>query len=192
MATAKKTAEKKIEEEKPSLKKNGKEWNRALVMDVVCNALASCSSSIKTILDAGYEGQDLPDYATLTRWMEDSPEICNRYARAKEAQAEFMAEELSELHKKAWIPVTDKEGELIRGPDGQPYLTVDKASCAAVKLEADNKKWLIEKLKPKKYGAKLAIGGADDLPPIKTMTNEQLAARVAALQKKVGMGDEQS
>ena len=57
------------------------------------------------------------------------------------------------------------------------------------KLQVETRLKLLAKWDPKRYGEKLALGGADDLPPIKTMTDEQLAARVAALQRKVGGGD---
>lgn len=50
--------------------------------------------------------------------------------------------------------------------NGSIVRTVNKASAAAVRLEADNKKWLMGKLRPKKYGDKIQVGGAEDLPPI--------------------------
>lgn len=39
---------------------------------------------------------------------------------------------------------------------------------------------------PDDWREKVAIGGADDMPPIKTVTDDQLLARIAALQVKVG------
>ena len=36
------------------------------------------------------------------------------------------------------------------------------------RLQIDARKWLAGKMAPKKYGEKLALGGADDLPAIKT------------------------
>ena len=38
---------------------------------------------------------------------------------------------------------------------------------ARSRLRVDARKWLAAKLAPKKYGEKIAVGGADDLPPIK-------------------------
>ena len=38
---------------------------------------------------------------------------------------------------------------------------------------------------PDDWREKVAIGGADDMPPIKTVTDDQLLARIAALQAKV-------
>lgn len=140
---------------------DGREWNRVLVATVVCNAIASSSKSITTILGNGFEGHALPDYATFARWMApnadgSSSATCDLYARAKEAQADFMAEELAEIHEKAWVPICDPSGVPLMKPNGQPFLGVDKNSAALVRLEADNKKWLMAKLKPKRYGDKLS------------------------------------
>lgn len=66
-----------------------------------------------------------------------------------------MAEELAELHNKAWVPAYDMEGNPLMNASGVPLMTVDKASAAIVRLEADNKKWLMGKLKPRKYGDKV-------------------------------------
>lgn len=139
---------------------NEKEWDREQVMAVVCNAIASSSKSITTILAAGHEGHRLPDYATVARWLSERDEnganpICDLYARAKEAQAEYMAEELAELHNKAWVPVFDPETGAPIMHNGKPLMTVDKASAAIVRLEADNKKWLMGKLKPRRFGDKV-------------------------------------
>ena len=142
------------------LKINGKEWDREKVMAVVCNAIASSSKGITTILAAGHEGYPLPDYFTISKWMNEKDEsgaspIGEMYARAKEAQAEFMAEELAELHNKAWVPVMDPDTGLPIVIDGKPIMTVDKSSAAIVRLEADNKKWLMAKLKPRRFGDKV-------------------------------------
>lgn len=148
---------------KPShpLMRNGHDWDRDAVVNIVCNALAASSKAVGTILAEGHEGNTLPDYATFARWLAEKPEdgatnpYCDIYARAKEAQADFMAEELAELHNKAWVPAYDMEGNPLMNASGVPLMTVDKASAAIVRLEADNKKWLMGKLKPRKYGDKV-------------------------------------
>lgn len=148
---------------------NARDWDKQKVMDILCNAIASSSKSITTILAAGHDGNTLPDYATIARWLaadnDGAQALCDQYARAKEAQAEFMAEELAELHNKAWIPVLDEDGRPVYS-NGEPLMTVDKASAAIVRLESDNKKWLMGKLKPKRYGDKVSqeISGPNGTP----------------------------
>ena len=41
------------------------------------------------------------------------------------------------------------------------------------------RKWLASKMAPKKYGDKMAIGGADDLGPVQTVTKEMTDAERA-------------
>ena len=87
--------------------RNGHDWDRDAVVNIVCNALAASSKAVGTILAEGHEGNTLPDYATFARWLAEKPEdgatnpYCDIYARAKEAQADYMAEDLAELHEKA-------------------------------------------------------------------------------------------
>lgn len=139
---------------------NEHDWDRDVVMDIIVDRLATSSKGIGTILAQGHEGNTLPSYSTVARWLAEEDENgCNplreRYARAKEAQADYMAEELAELHEKAWVPMIDDEtGEPIRDKDGRVLRYVDKSSAAVVRLEAENKKWLMGKLKPKKYADK--------------------------------------
>lgn len=130
---------------------NGQSWNREAVMSIVCSRIASSSMSIATILAVGYEGNTLPDYWTFKKWLAEDAELATQYARAKEDQADFLGEEMIQLHEKAWVPILDGNGQPIM-VNGKPLRTVDKASAAAVRLEAENKKWLMGKLRPKKYG----------------------------------------
>lgn len=177
-SATKKPAEKKAKPKNPAhqLMLDGHEWDRSAVMDVVCDKLATSSKGLGTILSGGHDGLTLPSFSTVMKWMEEDSKLSDRYARAKEAQAEYMGEEFLELHEKAWVPVMVDGVPLV--VDGKPVMTVNRASASAVKLEADNKKWLMSKLKPKKYGDKIAIGGAEDLPPIQqnstvTLTPEE-------------------
>lgn len=160
---------------------NDQQWDREAVVSVVCNALACSSKSVGTILASGFEGHPLPDYSTVARWLAEPSEdggvnvLCDMYARAKEAQADYMAEELAELHNKAWVPAFDMTGMALTGADGSPLMTVDKSSAALVRLESDNKKWLMSKLKPRKYGDKMtqeltgANGGAIEVKSTVTL-----------------------
>lgn len=38
---------------------------------------------------------------------------------------------------------------------------------AGLRLKVDTLKWKLGKMNPKKYGDKIAVGGADDMPAIK-------------------------
>jgi predicted transcriptional regulator len=57
----------------------------------------------------------------------------------------------------------------------------DPFELSKAKEMAHHLRWRASKIAPKRYGEKLAIGGADDLPPMKTMSDEALDARIKAL-----------
>lgn len=42
-------------------------------------------------------------------------------------------------------------------------------------------------LDPRRYGDKVAIGGAEDLPPIKSASDDELDKKIAALMEKAGL-----
>jgi hypothetical protein len=132
--------------------------------DKICERVASGESLRKVCATPGY-----PHMSNVLRWLaeEEKAAFREQYTRAREAQADAMAEDLMELHEKAWVPVLVGGKPLM--VKGEPLMTVDKASVAAVRLEAENKKWLMGKLKPKKYGDKVALTG-DGGGPIQAQT----------------------
>lgn len=138
---------------KTPLMLDGKRWDKVKVMSVVCGRIASSSKSLMKVLAEPHEGNRLPDITAIMDWLRDDEQIAQQYARSKAEQADFMGEEFIELHQKAWIPVMVDGVPLI--VDGKPLMTVCPASAAAVRLEADNKKWLMGKLRPKKYGDRI-------------------------------------
>lgn len=157
-------------EPKNPLMKDDREWDREKVLDVVCDRIACSNKGIASILAEPHLGFPLPTYSTFMKWLSEDSSLSDRYAHAKDDQLEFLEQEMRELHNKAWVPVVDREGNVVRDADGQIVMTVNKASAAIVRIEAENKKWLMGKLKPKKYGDKLQVGGAEDLPPMQTKT----------------------
>ena len=83
---------------------------------------------------------DLPDPATVRRHIVNSETFCNRYARAKEEQADVMAEEI--------VSIADELEERDE---------LSSEMVAAARLRVDARKWIASKLKPKKYGEKLDV-----------------------------------
>ena len=126
--------------------------------DAICERICDAQSLRTICADDG-----MPNKATVMRWLakseqdgapEDLRLFRDQYARAQSVKAETLVEEIGEIHEKAWVPVMLGEGVPLV-VDGKPVMTVDKASVAAAKLEADNKKWLATKLSPKKYGERV-------------------------------------
>lgn len=112
----------------------------------------------------------MPNKATVFRWLANKPEFSDQYARAREAQADCLFDDILAI-------ADDGRNDSYTDDDGRARTDFDV--IARSKLRVDARKWMAGKLRPKVYGDKLAIGGADDLPPIKTLTDEQLAAKIA-------------
>lgn len=147
----KKAPAKKVAPKKPAhpLMVNGKRWDREKVMTHICNCLATSSRGIGKILQAGYEGNTLPDYSTIMDWLEEGPAYAERYARAREAQADYMADEIMEISDNAsndWMTREDPEN---------PGYALNGEHIQRSRLRVDSRKWLASKLKPKKYGEKV-------------------------------------
>lgn len=137
----------------------------------ICEGLTEGKSLI-TVLK---ENPDTPTYTTVMQWLKDKPDFADKYRRAREHQADHDADKIGEIAQKV---IT---GEL-------------DPNAARVAIEAY--KWAAGKRKPKVYGEKLALGGSDDMAPIRTtnqldvsgLSLEELEALGAALQKTIGKG----
>jgi len=152
MAT--KTASKKKPVKKPADRKSvkpvhplmldSKSWNKQKVMDILCERVASSSKSLVTLLRDGHEGHKLPSYVIISKWMSVDEELVNQYARAKEQQAEYMADEMMDIADE--MPLTNP----MTG-------AIDSAAVQHQRLRTETRKWLMGKLKPKKYGDKIDV-----------------------------------
>jgi len=154
---------------------NDKEWNKDLVMNHICDQLATTSNGIGTILKLGYQGKDLPSYSSIMAWLADDEQILDRYARAKEAQADYMADEILDIADDGtndWMERKDKDDQ---GLGWQ----LNGEHVQRSKLRIESRKWLASKLKPKKYGDKTTIAG-DAENPLAVLTMDQITTSPAS------------
>lgn len=108
--------------------------------DEICELLAT-GMSLRTVC----KKDNMPDMSTVFAWIRTHEDFSNQYAKAKEEAIDAKHEELEALG--------DEAIELSQRVD-------PKASGAvvnAVRLKADNLKWVMSKLKPKKYGDKVDV-----------------------------------
>jgi len=87
------------------------------------------------------EQDGAPHISTVLRWVRDIPEFREQYARAREDLLEHWAEDVMSVSDNPEIDPNHK------------------------RIMVDSRKWMLSKLAPKKYGDKLALGGAEDLAP---------------------------
>lgn len=119
--------------------KETQEEYRQRVMSLICDLLAN-GKTLRSICQA-VEG--MPNIATVMRWLGESKELCEQYARARQLQADFYADEI--------IDIADTE------PDPQ-----------VARIRTDVRKWHASKTSPKKYGDKITHSG-DEENPIKVI-----------------------
>lgn len=107
--------------------------------DRICSLIIegkSLSSIVKT-------EEGMPNADTIFSWLSLHKEFSENYARATEQRTEAQLEQLNELGDTA-IALSQSTGEKRAG-----------AVVQAVRVKADNLKWVMSKMKPKKYGDKL-------------------------------------
>ena len=89
--------------------------------------------------------------------MEGNEKRLQDYARARELQADFIADQIIDISN-------DKTGDtMIIYKDGEPIEVEDKEFVSRSKLKIDARKWIASKLKPKKYGDKLEVDQKTEL-----------------------------
>jgi len=135
------------------------------IADTICEQLATSSKSLKKIckeldLNAG----------TVLAWLSSNKEFQDQYARAKEEQADLLADEILEI---------SDDGTNDTYMDDEGNMRTDNDVIQRSKLRVDARKWLASKLKPKKYGDKTDItSGGNEIKPmafIVTTTDKELA-----------------
>lgn len=114
--------------------------------------------------------EDMPCYMSVLRWQRRHPEFGDLVARAKVDGTHALADEC--------IEIADEK----------------KSDPADRRVRIDTRLRLIGKWNATIYGDKMAVGGADDMPAIKTskqldvsnLSLEELEVLGAALQKSLG------
>lgn len=86
--------------------------------------------------------QDMPSTVTVYKWIGQYEAFANKYMRAREDQADTLADEI--------VRIADEAPP----PDGETG-KIDSAWIAWQRNRIDARKWTASKMKPKKYGDKL-------------------------------------
>lgn len=118
--------------------------------DSICEKIAD-GLSIRTIcLD-----ETMPCKSTVFKWLVDNKSFSDQYARAREAQADTLFDEILDIADDAGCDTyTDKDGNI----------KTDQEVIGRSKLRVDARKWMAGKLRPKVYGDKLELAGNPDSP----------------------------
>ena len=129
------------------------------IASVICIRIAEGESLRKILRDQG-----MPAQSTVYDWLLRQPEFAEQYTRAREEQADSLADEIIDIadEQPEIVTVTDKKtGALIEHK-------LDGAFLQWQKNRIEARKWTAMKLKPKKYGDKLGLHGVEGAAPIAT------------------------
>jgi hypothetical protein len=130
------------------------EYNQHIAL-VICTRIAE-GDSLREIV----KSEGMPDRSTVYDWLLRHPEFADQYARAREEQADTLADEIVAIADEPpeVVPIIDKRtGELIEHKLDNAYLQWQKNRI-------DARKWTAMKLKPRKYGEKVELTGDKDNP----------------------------
>ena len=126
------------------------------VAEIICEQVATTSKSLKTIC----EGDNMPSVRTLLSWLSQGEKIDGKpelkaflhdYTRAREAQADFLAEEILEIADDG----TNDFMTIVKGD--KEYEVENKEVTNRSRLRVDARKWIASKLKPKKYSDRIDL-----------------------------------
>lgn len=108
----------------------------------------------------------MPDVSTVYRWLVANETFREMYTRAREDQADTLADQIIEIADDGINDTYKKDGVEVTNQD----------VIARSRLRVDARKWIAAKLKPKKYGEKLDLEHSGEIRMPSSMTDEQLAA----------------
>jgi hypothetical protein len=126
------------------------------IADLICLMLAE-GMSLRQILREDKTGQ-MPAQSTVYEWLLRHPTFAEQYARAREEQADTNADEIIAIADEMPPEYTDEKGRT----------TLDITYLAWQKQRMEARKWTASKLKPKKYGDRMAVEGVEGGAAIKT------------------------
>ena len=124
------------------------------IVETICIRLGLGESLKKICQDEG-----MPSQSMVYSWLLKHAEFQEMYTRAREDQADTLADQIiaiADQHPET-VPIYDKEGQLIE-------VKVDSALIAWQKNRIEARKWTAAKLKPRKYGERQILAGDAENP----------------------------
>ena len=132
----------------------------------ICDLIADGKSSRQVCAELALSER------VLFNWLKKDAEFMQQYAHAREMQADLLFGQIIAI---ADTPLMGTK--TVAKEWGLEVTTGDMIEHR--RLQVDARKWLVAKLAPKKYGDKLQMGGADDLPALKHESTLTLTAEEA-------------
>lgn len=116
--------------------------------DAICERIADGESLRAICRDEG-----MPSKATVFRWLAANEAFQDQYARAREAQADSLFDDVLEIADDSRNDWMERNGE------GDPGWALNGDHIQRTRVRIDARKWMAGKLRPKVYGEKLDLSG---------------------------------
>lgn len=149
--------------------------------DAICDLL-SRGWSIRRVVEHGhteYRDINFPSAATIFKWMRENEEFLKQYARAKQEAADAMAEEILDI-------ADDGRNDAFEDEDGKRR--IDFEHIQRSKLRVDTRKFLMAKMKPKRYGDKLDLTSDGERLKMEPIVISTIKARNAKSETEAASG----
>ena len=111
------------------------------IADRICEGIAD-GKSLRSLC----EGDDMPAKSSVFKWLSLHKEFADQYARAREAQADALFDDILTI-------ADDGRNDSYTDEDGNERTNQDV--IARSRLRVDARKWMAGKLRPKVYGEKI-------------------------------------
>lgn len=136
------------------------------IAEAICEHIANGRSLVTYCKENGVH------YSTVMRWLSSNEQFRDNYTRAREDQANFLAEEILRISDDGTNDTyTDEDGKVV----------VNQDVLARSRLRVDSRKWYASKLLPKKYGDKIQTEHSGEMTVrAKTDVSDDELANIAA------------
>lgn len=121
------------------------------VFDRICERIAD-GESLRTIC----ADEDMPSKSNVFRWLAVNKEAADQYARARDAQADAIFDEILDIADSAVNDWMEAHGQEDAG------WRANGEHIQRSKLRIEARKWMAGKLRPKVYGEKTTIAHGSD------------------------------
>lgn len=117
--------------------------------DYICEKIANSSEGLNRLHES--EPDKFPHRSTVIRWLAENEAFRDQYARARELQADFIADEIIEIADTCRI---GKKTKTVKKGKKTEIEVTEGDMIERSRLQIDARKWKASKLAPKKYGDK--------------------------------------
>jgi len=130
------------------------------ICDLICQELVSGRSLRSITTDAA-----MPSIATVYKWMRDNESFLKQYELARGDQIDTFADEMLDI-------ADDGSNDYYESTrkDGSEFIALDSENIQRSRLRVDTRKWIAERMKPRKYGQRSEIDHTHklvDMPTVK-------------------------